>query len=212
MLEIFIPTEIFEILSIHVVNSRLLSLIKDHFSVIITPFESSFFRGYHIRTTSEFQDIITLCNWQFGTGYFIDYDWQNTKITTLWKRFFKPDSIGQELTTISTDFESIVQTLNSENLLTNTKKEESIKKIKNWFFLLSGVVFNLVELRRKVQDNIHELEVIIKDPEQKIEYHSHGELLVEPLRTKEIELTASIETLEQKVALFIDATKHYITK
>lgn len=211
MLEIFIPTEIFETLSIHVVSSRLLSLIKGHFAVTITPFESSFFRGYHIRT-SEFQDIVTLCNGQFGTGYFIDYDWKNTKIISLWKCFFQPDSIGQELATISANFDSIVQTLNSESLLTNTKKEESIKKIKNWFFLLSGVVFNLVELRRKVRDNIHELEVITKDPEQEIEYQSHGELLVETLRTKEIELTASIETLEQKVAIFIDATKHYITK
>ncbi len=211
MLEIFIPTEIPDILSLHLIEPGFFSLVKAHFPVTITPFESPFFQGFHIQTTSESQDIVSLCNGSFWTDYFIDYDWQNSQITSLGKRFFQPDSIGMELTSISNDFDSIVQTLSSDYLLTKSKKEESIRKIKHSFFLLSGVVFNLVELRRKVRENIHELEALANDSEQKIEYQSHGALLIEPLRTKEIELTASLGTLEQKVALFIDATKHFIT-
>lgn len=83
MLEIFIPTEIPGILSLHTIDSGFLSLIQDHFSATIQPFESPFFRGFHITVSNENQDIVTLCNGQFGTKYFMDYDWENTKIITL---------------------------------------------------------------------------------------------------------------------------------
>ena len=120
--------------------------------------------------------------------------------------------IAVELGSIASDFDSIVRDLSSEMLLTTTKKKESIEKIKHSFFLLSGVVFNLTELRRKVRENLQELETIAHDTTQPIEYQGHSTLLMEPLRTKEIELTSSIEILEQKVTLFIGATKHLITK
>lgn len=102
--------------------------------------------------------------------------------------------------------------LASEVLLTTTKKKESIGKMEHSFFLLAGVLFNLTELRRKVRENLQELEAIARDKKQPIEYQGHSSLLMEPLRTKEIELTESIEILEQKVALFIGVTKHLITK
>jgi hypothetical protein len=101
--------------------------------------------------------------------------------------------------------------LNSDTLLTKTKKEESIQKIQHSFFLLSGVIFNLTELLRKVRENIQELENIANNPKQKTEYQGHSTLLIEPLRTKEIELTSSIVLLEQKIAMFLDVTKHFIT-
>ncbi|OIP51977.1 hypothetical protein AUK10_04180 [Candidatus Gracilibacteria bacterium CG2_30_37_12] len=210
MLEIFIPTEIPDILLLHRVDSGFLALLQDNFVVTIRPFETRFFRGFHITSKDLTQDIVTLCNGTFGSEYFIDYDWENTHIMTLGKRFFQPDSIGQELQSITSDFDSIVRTLNSDTLLTNSKKEESIQKIQHSFFLLSGVIFNLTELLRKTREHVLELEVLSRDASQKSEYQGQSALLMEPLKTKEIELTSSIVLLEQKIAMFIDVTKFLI--
>jgi hypothetical protein len=47
--------------------------------------------------------------------------------------------------------------LNSDNLLTNSKKEEILEKIRNSFFALSGVIFLLYSLKEKTDNNLDEL-------------------------------------------------------
>lgn len=59
---------------------------------------------------------------------------------------------------------------------------------------------------------MQELRTMRDDPLQKSEYQGQSALLLETLITREVELESSRVLLEEKVAIFIQATKHLITQ
>ncbi|MDQ7022140.1 MAG: hypothetical protein Q9M97_01160 [Candidatus Gracilibacteria bacterium] len=104
------------------------------------------------------------------------------------------------------DIADVTGILNSDKLLTNSKKEEILIKITNSFFSLSGVIFLLYSLKDKTQNNLNEL----NNYSGKIEYEGHASLLKETSITKNIELKANISKLEGKIEMFIGVINNLI--
>ena len=104
------------------------------------------------------------------------------------------------------DIAEITAILNSDKLLTNSKKEEILEKIKNSLFALSWIIFLLYSLKQETQKNFEEL----NNYSWNIEYEAQAELLKETSLTKNIELQASIDKLENKVEMFIWVINNFI--
>ena len=202
MLEIFIPTLIKEHkLEINNISDKFLSILDSNFLKIeISNFESSFFSGIKININNFDEDLIILCNWEFWNNYFIDYDFTHKMNTQIfWIKIIWENQIWDNINKIMLDVAEITWILNSDNLLTNSKKEEILIKIKNSLFSLSWVVFLLYSLKEKIENNLKEL----SNYSGKIEFEAESSLLKETSLTKKIELKANINKLEEKIEMFI---------
>jgi len=202
MLEIFIPTLIKNNnLEINKISNNFLSVLENNFSDFkITEFSSTFFKWIKIIWKKIDEDLIILCNWEFWKHYFIDYDIiDNKEIKSLWIKIIWQNKIWEEIKKIMLNIAEITWILSSDNLLTNSKKEEIFQKIKNSFFALSWVIFLLYSLKEKTDKNLEELE----NYSWKIEYEWQAVLLKETSLTKSIELKANIDKLEEKIEMFI---------
>lgn len=202
MLEIFIPTWIKNNkLKINNISDNFLEIINNTFSKIeITYFESSFFSGIKISSNNFDENLIILSNWEFWDNYFIDYDFTK-KINTqvFWIKIIWENQIWENINKIMLDVAEITWILNSNNLLTNSKKEEILIKIKNSLFSLSWVIYLLYSLKDKIENNLEKL----NNYSGKIEFEAQSSLLRETSLTKKIELNANINKLEGKVEMFI---------
>lgn len=203
MFEAFIPLEIKWELVINRPDSSFFDIMKTDLWVEIISYSSDFFSWVHIIWRNNINEVIIVLNWTFWNRYFIDADWQKKTLTVLWDRFYSPDILGKELNNIVADFDSIIKTLKSDKLLTLSKKEEILKKVKDSFFFLSSIDFTLNNLLDKTLANMKDLEDIAKD--SKVEFEWNSLLLLETLKTKKIELEAQLSTLGDKTKLFISA-------
>ena len=202
MLEIFIPTWIKnQKLKINKLSDNLIKILENSFSEIkISNFESTFFSWIKINTEILDENLIILCNWEFWENYFINYDFTekiNTKI--FWIKIIWENKISENIQKIMLNIAEITGILSSDNLLTNSKKEEILVKIKDSLFSLSGIIFLLYSLKKETENNLEEL----NNYSWKIEYEWQALLLKETSITKNIELKANIDKLEGKIEMFI---------
>ena len=202
MLEIFIPTWIKnQKLNINKISDNLIKILENSFSEIkISNFESTFFSWIKINTEILDENLIILCNWEFWENYFINYDFTkkiNTKI--FWIKIIWENKISENIQKIMLNIAEITGILSSDNLLTNSKKEEILVKIKYSLFSLSGIIFLLYSLKKETENNLEEL----NNYSWKIEYEWQALLLKETSITKNVELKANIDKLEGKIEMFI---------
>jgi len=207
MLEIFIPIEIKWYQKINDIRDEFLNIINTNFDNLqIHEFDSTFFSWVLLKLDYFSEDLIVLCNWEFWENYFVDFDYLENNFDFLGVKILWENQIWDKIWEIMQDFTQITSMLNSNNLLTNSKKELIKDKVTNSFFTLSWVVFLLYSLLKETKNNIKELEEI----DWKVEYEWQAMLLNETQKTKQIELQAWIDELEWKVEIFILAVKWLI--
>ena len=213
MLEIFIPTWIKkQKVQINDISDNFLNVLKNSFiDLEIINFESTFFEWIKIISKNLDENLIILCNWEFWNNYFIDYDISfpllpKEGLGEVWIKIIWQNKIWEEIQKIMLNIAEITGILSSDNLLTNSKKEEILIKIKNSFFALSWVVFLLYSLKQKVEQNLIELE----NYSWKIEFEWQAVLLKETSLTKSIEIKANIDKLEGKIEMFIGVISNLI--
>jgi len=207
MLEIFIPIEIKWYQKINDIRDEFFNIIKENFDNLqVQDFDSTFFSWVFLKLDYFSEDLIVLCNWEFYNHYFVDFDYLENSFDFLWVKILWENQISDKIWEIMQDFTQITSMLNSNNLLTNSKKELIKNKVTNSFFSLSWVFFLLYSLLIETQNNIKELEKL----EWKVEYEWQAMLLNETQKTKQIELQAWIDKLEWKVEIFILAVKWLI--
>lgn len=207
MFEIFVPINLKWVIHLQNFPNNLNPIIKREFWLEWNFFDSNLLDWFYISWDHHIDELIVVCNGLFGSMYFLDYDWQKNNIEILGNPIMKPDKFSLEISKITQDFEKIKDILKSENLFTNSKKDEVISKIKKIYFTLSWLIFNLFNLLKKIQQNIKDLDDINDDKRVSVDFWGNSLLFKESLLTKEIELKNQIETLENKTTLFIEATK-----
>ncbi len=207
MLEIYIPTKIKWYLEINKIKKAFLNIIKGNYKDLeINEFNSTFLSWVKIKSNKFLESLIILCNWEFWEYYFIDTDFQKNNFPHLWTKIISEDEIQNKIEKITKNIDFIIWELNSNKLLTNTKKEKVKEKINKTLFTLSWIIFLLYNLKEKTLQNISEL----SGYKWKIEYESQAKLLSEISETKEIELQASIDKLEGRIDLYIKILKRFI--
>lgn len=200
MLKVFVPEKIFEKFKInHFFEKNIFWLEKSFANIKIEKFETNFISWKYFELDEDL-DFLVFCNWLFWKKYFYDFDFAKKEIFTFWKSFYNDKNYFQDLKKISWDFEYISKELNSEKLLTNTKKDELLEKINYAFFLMSWIYFNLYMLLEKTKKNIFELENL----DWKTEYKATASLIIENSKTKKIELESEIIIFEKKFELFYE--------
>ena len=136
----------------------------------------------------------------------MDYDYIENNFEFLAMKIIWENKISKKINEIMLNISKITWQLNSNKLLTNTKKEEIKSKIDNSFFTLSWIIFLLYSLKKETENNLEELKQVNGKPE----YEWQAMLLSETSITKKIELEAAIDKLETKIELFIDTIKSLI--
>lgn len=203
MIEIFIPTKIKNNnLEINTISENFLKVLKGSFwAIFLEKFNSEFFSGIKLFSKKFDENLIILCNWEFWENYFVDFDiFENKNIKTFWTKIIWKNEISKNIEKIIEDIWEITAILSSKNLLTNSKKEEILTKIKNTFFSLSGIIFLLYSLKEKTEKNIKNLE----NYSWEIEYEWQAFILKETAITKKIELQANIDKIEWKIKIFLE--------
>jgi len=209
MLEIFIPLTVkTNNLEINNVSKLFLDTLKNNFSSLeLIDFESKYINWLKLQINKFDNDLVILCNWEFGEDYFINYDLiDNPNIITFWTKFIWINDLLKKIEKIDLKISEIIDFLNSNKLLTNSKKQEILEKIKYSFFSLSWILFLLYSLKEKSDENIKQL----SDYSWKIEYEAQAKLLSETSKLKSIELNETIVKLEEKVKLFIEVISKFI--
>ena len=207
MLEIFIPTKIKnKNLEINNISKNFIKVLKESFKEVeLTSFDSKFFEWIKLFSKNLDKDLVILCNWEFWENYFIDYDFTKN-LEEIWTKILWENKIQTKIEEIEINISEITQILKSNKLLTNSKKQEILNKIKQSFFALSWVIFLLYSLKQETQKNFEEL----NNYSWNIEYEAQAEFLKETSLTKNIELQASIDKLEDKVEMFIWVISNFI--
>ncbi len=206
MLEIFIPIWIKkQKVQINDISDNFLNVLKNSFiDLEIINFESTFFEWIKIISKNLDENLIILCNWEFWNNYFIDYDISSPLLPKeglgeVWIKIIWQNKIWEKIQKIMLNISEITWILNSDKLLTNTRKNKILIKIRNSFFALSGVIFLLYSLEEKIEKNLEEL----NSYSWKVEFEGQASLLKETSLTKSIELKANINKLEGKIEMFI---------
>jgi len=211
MIEVFIPTKLKlwddKSLDINLISDNFLKILKDNLlDINISWFDSIFFEWIKLDWDNFNEDLIILCNWLFWEHYFADYDFFWFDFHCLWSKIIWESQINDKIELIVTDISYIVKTLSSNELLTNSVKANISYRIKQTFFILSGLIFLLYSLKKKTQSNIDEL----NNYEWLEEYEWQSKLLLESAVTKKLELDASIWKVEWQINLFIWTIKNLI--
>jgi len=200
MLEIFIPCKINNSLEINKFDNSINEIIKKYFpNLELVEFESKFVNWIYLKLNKIDKDLIILLNWYFWEFYFINYDFLINNIESTGIPIIKSNIIWEKIENICSTFENIISELKSNKLLTNSKKQKIRNKIDNVFFILSGIIFLLYNLKEKTQNNINTL----NSYNWEVEYEWQSSLLAETSLTKKIELQAIIDKLEWKIDLFL---------
>lgn len=210
MFEIFVPTNIKNTLKIQDFPEKIRFLTEEKFSIKWNYFDSKILQWFNLTANSNLEELIIISNWSFGSRYFIDYDWQNNNIEILGNIIMKPEKLSQEINNITNYFDEIKNILNSNNLLTFSKKDLIIDKIKDSYFTLSWLIFNLYNLLSKTEENLNELQKIQNNKEIWVEFSWNSIIFKETLETKKIELEKEISNLELRTESFIDVTKKFL--
>jgi len=213
MLEIFIPIWIKkQKIQINKISNKFLKVLKNSFSGLeLKKFDSTFFEWIKINSKNLDKNLIILCNWEFWENYFLDYDifsplLSKERLGEIWTRIIWENKIWEKIQEIIINITDITWILNSNKLLTNSKKKEIIKKITSSFFTLSWIIFLLYFLKEKTKQNLQDL----SNYSWKVEYEAEASLLKEISITKSIELQASIDKLEGKIEMFIEVIRKFI--
>lgn len=199
MLEIFVPQRIFDKISINFITENELGELEKNFENLeIKDFKTNILSGFSLSIPEYDEDLIIFSNWKFGKKYFSDNDFTKNHIFSFWKPFYKDQNFFKDLENIDKDIFQIKSELESNTLLTNSKKIEMKEKIEYIFFLLSWVYFNIFTLLEKTNQNISELQNL----DSKAEYEATAELIIESSKTKKVELESALQSLENRISLF----------
>ncbi len=203
MLEIFIPTHIKQRIFINDFSLDLKKILKKNFNIKkIEEVNSKTFSWVFFELEKFDLDLIILLNWEFWKFYFLDYDIiKHKNIKTFWTSILKIEQIEKNLGKIETDITEILEVLNSNNLLTNTKKEDILIKINKIFFSLSGIWFILYKNKLELEKNSKTLE----NYKWLVEYEAQAKLLKQLSKTKKIEISANLEKFENMLEIYLEA-------
>lgn len=205
MMEVFIPIDLKydndKTFAINNFSKKNKDLLEKNFDLVSKKeFNSNFFDWIFLQTKKLDEDLIVFLNWVFGNFYFLDYDYFSFSLESFGTKILKIDETLNKIPEITQIFENIIWELQSEKLLTNTKKETMKNDIRKAFLTLSGVFFVLYNLREKTIENLWELQ----NYNWEVEYEAETNLLSETWKTKKIELDATISSLENKLKLFLE--------
>lgn len=211
MLEIFILTNIKDYSKINNISDNFFDVLNNNDKEIfkklkLEKFESKFFEWIKISSDIFLKELIILCNWEFWEDYFINYDPIEYNFHSLWTQIIWESKIWEKISKIMLNIAEVTGMLNSNKLLTYSKKDDIKKKIDSSFFTLSGIIFLLYSLKQKTENNLEDL----KNVKWKSEYEWQAMLLSETSITKKIELQAAIDKLEWKIELFLSTIKSLI--
>ena len=199
MLEIFFPQRIFDKISINfMAENEIKELEKNFENLEIKDFKTNILSGLSLKIPKYDEDLIIFANGKFWKKYFSDNDFTKNHIFSFWKPFYKDQNFFKDLENIDKDIFQIKSELESNTLLTNSKKIEMKEKIEYIFFLLSWVYFNIFTLLEKTNQNISELQNL----DSKAEYEATAELIIESSKTKKVELESALQSLENRISLF----------
>jgi len=198
MLEIFVPQKIFWKMSLNTFEIKDLIMLKNAFSLNYEEFRTEIISWTVLKISDNDEDIFIFANWAFWKRYFYDFDYWESRYSVFWKSFYHKDNYFSDLKNIEKEIFYVKEVLESNNLLTNTKKEELRKKVEDVFFLISWVYFHLYSLLDETNENIFDLENI----DWKIEYEATASLIIETSKTKKVELEAVISGFEEKIKMF----------
>lgn len=199
MLEIFIPTRIFDKFSINILDEKICKNLQNSFKNLkISEISDEFISGKLLEIPNYDEDLIIFCNGFCGKFYAFDADFEKHKIESFWKVFYKNYEYFDDLQKIEKQIFEIKNFLESEKLLTNSKKTEILETIKYIFFLLSILYFHIFSLLAKTQKNISEL----SEKSWKSDLDATANLLLESAKTKEIELESARLNLENYIKNF----------
>lgn len=205
MMEVFIPIDLKydndKTFAINNFSKKNKDLLEKNFDLVSKKeFNSTFFDWIFLQTKELDEDLVVFLNWVFGNFYFLDYDYFSFSLESFGTKILKIDETLNKIPEITQIFENIIWDLQSEKLLTNTKKETMKNDIRKAFLTLSGVFFVLYNLREKTIENLWELQ----NYNWEVEYEAEASLLSETWKTKKIELDATISSLENKLKLFLE--------
>lgn len=205
MLEIFIPEKVNKKLTINTFSKEQQDVLMESFEWLeVFDISYPFLEWTFLQLPYFDQDLLVYANGMFGKTFFYEYDVLEHTAYSTGISFYTWEQFLSELQSISGNIENIMKDIQSNKLLTNSKKDEIREKIETTFFTISGVYFSLAQLLYKTERNIWKLE----DIGEGIEYQAQWELLKETSTTKQVELEAQLKKLEGKAQLFFDAIAH----
>ena len=208
MLDLFIPIRIHKYWNIQKISDNFLSVLATTFlEYTLIHFESDFFFGYKIVFPYFDEDIISLCNWEFWSRYYVDFDvLEHRGVSVLWKHIAKESWLWDNLETTLGSVWKITEVLQSNALMTVSKKEKIIWQIEDSFFALSHIDYLLSELISKTDENLSEL----KGWWDRVEYGSQKILLDEQNRIFQEKLLVYKKQFNTRIEEFITIVSKFI--
>lgn len=148
----------------------------------------------------DIKDILPLMNWMFWKYYFIDSCiWDDNII--LWKNIFDVEYDEKKLKDITENIENIKKDINSDKLITRTKKEEYFETIKESIYLIISFLIKTYFILTDTIENKEELEKIINS--SSIEEFKANAYLINEVWFQKIELlTTRFEIISKQLSYF----------
>ena len=210
MLEIFIPEKVWQKIFINNFSTKLEELIKKNFEIkVFKNIKTDFFEWKYLFLEKLDYNLIKIFNWEFWKFYFLDYDFlENKNIFSFGSSFLKFSELEKNIKKIWENIEEILKTLNSNKLLTNSKKEDITKKINEIFFTLSWILFVLYKNTQKLEENRKKL----KNYNWLEEYEAQAELLLKNTDNQEEKLKIISEKFENMLKLYLESLEKIFIK
>ncbi|MBS8121645.1 hypothetical protein [Candidatus Vampirococcus lugosii] len=159
-------------------------------------------KGIYIneKNFEDIKDILPLMNGMFGKYYFIDSCIGDDNII-LGKNIFDVEYDEKKLKDITENIENIKKDINSDKLITRTKKEEYFETIKESIYLIISFLIKTYFILTDTIENKEELEKIINS--SSIEEFKANAYLINEVGFQKIELlTTRFEIISKQLSYF----------
>jgi len=157
------------------------------------------------------KDILPLINWMFWKYYFIDSSSLDDDII-LWKNIFDIKYNGKEIKDIENKIEYIKKEINSDKLITRSKKEEYTNTIKENIYVISSFLIKTYFLLTSAIENKEELKKIINNRSSPEEFKANAYLINEIWFNKIELLSTRFEITSEQLKYFSSIMKECFKK